>query len=57
MNRSVWILEYHRWDEGYVDSVYSTEESATKALDKYIGGHGEDKRKYYSIREFEVIDD
>lgn len=49
----VWILEYARWDESFCDSIYSTETLAQKALDSL----GPNVRKYYSVKEMEVVSD
>ena len=48
----VWVIEYSRFDESYVDSVWKTELGARRALDKLSAD-----MRYYSIREMEVKDE
>jgi len=50
--RTVYIIEYHRWDESFVDSVYETLEGAEKALSKL----DKSGRRYYTIIEREVYE-
>ena len=48
----VYIVEYHRWDESFVDSVYKTYKGAEKAMAKL----SPEARRYYSVIEREVYE-